>query len=369
MPLHFQWSRVIFRPSIFWSLVAIELLFFGTAVHSLAARFYRSAPGASAVERTDRDGEPAPEETAAGPLRLVNGAPTVAATPLASPDPSEPSDSPPGELAWERIYGDYTLRCYSGGFTNDEYLESQFEIWQHGTLVYSNSNHTFTPPAEEDADGTNVPEWQLPPPGADLTGRGQPDVVIAEYSGGAHCCSTYRIFELGDTFHEVAALAAAHGEVEFIDLDGDGVPEVKIQDWSYAYVFASFAGSYAPEVILRFAGDHYVIAPELMETPALTEEELADKAAEIQAAYREVDADGEVTLLSPGDWGSGEGELWNAMLELIYGGHEDQALQLFNLAWPEWAADPAAALQHFSETVGASAYWRQLMGEPVPPVE
>ena len=319
MPLHFQWSRVIFRPSIFWSLVAIELLFFGTAVHSLAARFYRIAPGASAVERTDRDGEPAPEETAAGPLRLVNGAPTVAATPLASPDPSEPSDSPPGELAWERIYGDYTLRCYSGGFTNDEYLESQFEIWQHGTLVYSNSNHTFTPPAEEDADGTNVPEWQLPPPGADLTGRGQPDVVIAEYSGGAHCCSTYR--------------------------------------------------SYAPEVILRFAGDHYVIAPELMETPALTEEELADKAAEIQAAYREVDADGEVTLLSPGDWGSGEGELWTAMLELIYGGHEDQALQLFNLAWPEWAADPAAALQHFSETVGASAYWRQLMGEPVPPVE
>jgi len=154
-----------------------------------------------------------------------------------------------------------------------------------------------------------------------------------------------------------------------LDSDGDGVPEVKMQDWSYAYEFTCFAGSYAPEIVLRFVNDHYVIAPDLMETPAWTEEELADKAAEILAAYREVDAEGAETLLSPSDWGAGDGELWNAMLELIYAGHEDQALQLFNLAWPEWAEGRESALQHFSETVGASPYWQQLVAEPGQPVE
>ena len=363
MQFHWQWSRVIFRPSIFWSLVAIELLFFATAVHSLAARFYRTAPGVGATEIADPADLPATEDISTDPVRLTTGATPAAAT---SPDLA---DRPPGALAWERIYGDYTLRCYSGGFTNDDYGEAQFEIWQRDTLVYSNSSHSFTPPEEEVADAETVPEWQLPPPGTDLTGRGQPDVVIAEYSGGAHCCSTYHIFELGDTFREVAALEAEHGDVEFVDLDGDGVPEVKMQDWSYAYEFTCFAGSYAPEIVLRFVEDHYVIAPDLMETPAWTEEELADKAAEIQAAYREVAAEGAVTLLSPADWGTGDGELWNAMLELIYAGHEDQALQLFNLAWPEWAEDRESALQHFSETVGASPYWQQLVAEPGRPVE
>ena len=364
MQFRLQWSCVIFRPSIFWSLVAIELLFFATAVHSVAARLYRPARGISVAAVTDPADEPATEEIAIDPVRLTTeGMPVV-------PPPTDLPEPPPGALAWERIYGDYTLSCYSGGFTNDDdYVEAQFEIWQRDTLVYSNSSHSFTAPDEGEADATSVPDWQLPPPGTDLTGRGQPDVVIAEYSGGAHCCSTYRIFELGDTFREVAALEAEHGDVEFVDLDGDGVPEVKIQDWSYAYEFTCFAGSYAPEVVLRFVDDHYVIAPDLMVTPALTEEELADKAAEIKAAYREVDADDVVTLLSPADWGAGDGELWNAMLELLYAGHEDQALQLFNLAWPEWAEDRESALQHFSETVGASAYWQQLVAEPGQPGE
>jgi len=109
-------------------------------------------------------------------------------------------------------------------------------------------------------------------------------------------------------------IEAEHGDVEFVDLDGDSIPEIKLQDWSYAYVFGSFADSYAPDVVLRFKDDRYVIAPDLMTTPALTKDELVAKAAEVKATCREVDEDGNVTLSSPIAWDADGGELWNAML-------------------------------------------------------
>ena len=203
---------------------------------------------------------------------------------------------------------------------------------------------------------------RLPPPGADLTGRGLPDVIVNEFSGGAHCCSTFYIFELGETFRLVDKISAEHGGITFEDLDGDGVPEIKMQDWSYAYEFASFGDCYAPEVVLRYKDDHYVIAPDLMTTPALTEEELVAKAAAVKAAYREVAEDGNVTLSSPATWGAAGGVLWNAMLELVYTGREDQALRLFNLAWPEWAHGKRHALRNFTKAVAHSRYYQQLAG-------
>ena len=356
MQFRSQWSRVVFRPPIFWLLVAIELMLFATAVHSVAARVYRPHCATTLEDIPAAFFAPATEETS-----IDRPAPIAMATSSDSAT-NDFEYLPPGGLQWQRTYGDYNLRCYSGGFTGDEYVASQFEIWQGDVLVYTNSDYVFLAPQDEVAD-TNEEyevESELPLPGSDLTGRGQPDVVIHEYSGGAHCCSTYRIFELGDTFREVVVIEAQHGEIEFLDLDGNGIPVIKLQDWSYAYEFTGFADSYAPDVVLRYKDNQYVMAPDLMTTPVLTDGELVAKAAEIKEAYREVDQDGSVTLSSPATWSAGGGALWNAMLELLYTGHEDQALRLFNLAWPEWAHGKRRALRKFDKTVGASEYWPQM---------
>ena len=268
MQFQLSWSRVVFRPQIFWLLVAIELMLFATAVHSVAARFYR-AP--QATEIADPADQPATE--------MVVTAPAVspACDPIVVASATDTNDPPPGALEWERTYGDYAVRCFSGGLTaSNDYVESQLEIWQRDTLVYTNSGYSFDAPEDESTVATNEVDWSehLPPPGADLTGRGQPDLIVREYSGGAHCCATYTIFELGDTFQEVAVFETQHGRVQFEDLDGNGIPVIKLQDWAYAYEFACFAASYAPDVIMRFDGNKYVIATDLMTTPPLSEEEL-----------------------------------------------------------------------------------------------
>ncbi len=42
---------------------------------------------------------------------------------------------------------------------------------------------------------------EVPKLGVDITGTGQPNAVLSEYSGGAHCCTTNYIFELADPFN------------------------------------------------------------------------------------------------------------------------------------------------------------------------
>src|SRR5260370_33372137 len=57
--------------------------------------------------------------------------------------------------------------------------------------------------------------------GADITGAGQPDLVVSEWSGGANCCLTIHIFEIGSTFPEIGTDGARYGAAgpPFIHID------------------------------------------------------------------------------------------------------------------------------------------------------
>jgi len=48
------------------------------------------------------------------------------------------------------------------------------------------------------------PDASIVKMGADITGDGQPDLVVSEWSGGANCCLTFHIFEIGSTFRKCA---------------------------------------------------------------------------------------------------------------------------------------------------------------------
>ena len=148
-----------------------------------------------------------------------------------------------------------------------------------------------------------------------------------------------------------------HSEIEFVDLDGDGIPEIKMTDWSYAYVFGCFASSPAPDVILRYTNGHYEIAPELMRTPASDEAKLQQMADEIKSNYPDMVESGGLT-----DELAAEAGLWQQMLDLIYGGHEDEARRLYDMAWPDGAGDKEGALSNFVEAVSGSLYWQAVYG-------
>lgn len=149
---------------------------------------------------------------------------------------------------WQHHYGNYvviTVRDPSEPF------DSILQIFKAGTLVYTTNSHTFFDPEEKDPEA-DYSSPQPPRPYANITGNGIPNLVVTEYSGGAHCCSIYHIFELGDEFREVATIDAADGGAIFTNLTANGTAAIQMSDWSYAYEFTSFAGSFAPDIILRW---------------------------------------------------------------------------------------------------------------------
>ena len=87
----------------------------------------------------------------------------------------------------------------------------------------------------------------------DVTGNGIPDLVVREYSGGAHCCTTTYIFELAkDHFVAFEPIDQGHstGRESFVQADDDPALEIRTCDWRFAYWKMSFAESPVPDVLL-----------------------------------------------------------------------------------------------------------------------
>ncbi len=100
--------------------------------------------------------------------------------------------------------------------------------------------------------------------GRDLDGDGQPDVHFSAYSGGAHCCTTHFAYKVKPAPRRIATYAAKNvGGTDFVDLPGRKTPVMVSADDTSAYVFAPYASSYFPVVVLevspkgrfQFAGD------------------------------------------------------------------------------------------------------------------
>ncbi|MDE2385774.1 MAG: hypothetical protein KGO53_14255 [Alphaproteobacteria bacterium] len=89
------------------------------------------------------------------------------------------------------------------------------------------------------------------------TGEGSPQVVITNYSGGAHCCTktTFVIRDGASAAWTLIKTDALDGEgYWYEDVDGDGALELLSVDNSFLYAFDSYAGSFAPLKISKLRG-------------------------------------------------------------------------------------------------------------------
>ncbi|MBI4042483.1 MAG: hypothetical protein HY391_03295 [Deltaproteobacteria bacterium] len=185
-----------------------------------------------------------------------------------------------------------------------------------------------------------------PHSGRDITGNGLPNLIVSNWTGGAHCCHFLQVFELGKKFKKLVTVEAHSSSVRLVDLDHDSFPEIEFWDGSIDYLFASFAGSPPARVVLKFQKDHYEIATHLMKKPAPTAKQMQKIKERIRAAFEKEDSPD-----LPYDF-------LNLMMDLSYTGHFELALKMADEIWPKTKPDLSKFKEDFTKALQETPYWK-----------
>jgi hypothetical protein len=247
--------------------------------------------------------------------------------------------APTDSLKTTSSFRDYTVRIYQG--TDDEHLK----ILKRGRIVHEmTGRRLYIGYMYGDEESSKLIAM-----GSDITGRGVPNLVVSEYTGGAHCCLSFHIFEIGKEFRKIGVLDAKHSDLaHFEERSGEKGLVFVANDWAFAYWNASFAQSPAPEVILRFSDGRYRLAVDLMRKPAPPYETVEEQIRQVHAdkAWKE---DGRPPV-----------KLWEFMLYLIYTGNATAAWQFFEKAWVPGVPGKTEFLAEFRSQLNKSQYWQDL---------
>jgi hypothetical protein len=225
------------------------------------------------------------------------------------------------------------------------------QVTSGGKVAYSNSVDSFeTYTLGQAADA----QEQIPAiaNGTDVTGRGEPDMIVSLYTGGAHCCWIHYVFELGPQFKLLATLDDEDDDLAHFERAADGRYYYITADWTFAYWPTCFACSPSALVTLRWTDDArgggFHLAMDKMQTPAPT---TAEWNKELGAAQK---------VVAAGDADSIGTTMWQTVLNLIYGGQSDLAWKFVDALGPKAQQSPFPALGDFCSLLKTSPYWPDL---------
>jgi hypothetical protein len=248
----------------------------------------------------------------------------------------------------------YVVRVYFDQVTKDG-SDAYYEILKDNKSVFqqkaTHKGEKFFIGMMNDKD----PDASIVKMGVDITGNGQPDLVVSEWSGGANCCLTFHIFEIGSTFRKIGTIDAKYSDAgpHFMHMDKDSKSnglKVQVSDWTFANWHSDFADSPAPKVILRFSDGAYRVSPDLMRSPIPSVSDLDARVAAIRThknSSRNKSWPG--ADVSP--------ILWTTMLDLIYTGHAGDAWKFLDRAWPAQIGGKDEFARDFRAQLKRSPYW------------
>lgn len=252
----------------------------------------------------------------------------------------------------EEIFKPYAARVFGDRTANDG-SDAYFEVLKDGKRIYmqkaagTGDKFFIGTMYQEDPDAALVKM------GTDITGDGQPDLVVSEWSGYANCCLTLHIFELAPSFRELASIDAQFGDTgpHFIPdkTSKSKALVIQIHDWTFANWNTDFADSPAPTVFLRYSDGKYRVAPDLMRGQVLAAPSLESRADEVRNYAPSADG---------GSWGRTDvsPQLWATMLDLIYSGHDSAAWKFLDTAWPAKMQGKEAFASAFRAQLAKSPY-------------
>ena len=260
------------------------------------------------------------------PRRLHERGTARTPEPTAVPFLAVPPDSAfTGPIVAQHRVGDYVIRIYVDTVSDERIVE----VARAGRRAFA----------------ARAASIELDHIGRDITGDGVPDLVVTEFTGGMHCCTLVVVLGLGDSLRVHGTIDGADGEVEFEDLDRDGVVEARLQDWRFAYWRDyPFVETQAPEVILRFRNGSYGPACDLMRKAAPDSAALAARARELRDHWEDGDP--------PAD-------LYGYAVDLVYQGHADLAWLFLDVAWPPGIPGKADFIRDLRAQLSDSPCWSE----------
>ncbi len=248
----------------------------------------------------------------------------------------------------EAKYGDYVIRTYRWPEP-----EGCLQVVKGGKLVYSLDSDDFR-------IGKNFADDAEIAVGTDITGLGKPNAIVSEWSGGAHCCFTTHVFELGQVFREVGRIKADHSDgAKFVDPNHDGAYQFEGNDWAFAYWRTSFMSSPVPRIVLKYRNGRFRIAYDSMKKPEPSAQEFAAMLRAVQSDQQWAEGDSPNCAANCGV----PVLLWSDMLDLMYTGHVGIAWRLLNQSWPSGRKDETDFAIDFCKQLRASRYWPELKPE------
>jgi hypothetical protein len=173
-------------------------------------------------------------------------------------DDDHPSFRPPALRPGEKT-PDAAFSCpYAHGYDRPERLDGFTIRLRHGSNVPSDRCRAVVT-SPKGTVTTAARGWSLTIDkisGTNIDGAGRPDLVIAGYSGGEHCCFTYTVIALGKTLQPIRKIQS-RSHLEF-EKQKDGSVLIEGDESSLDYFLVPHPMAVVPKVFLKMQGDQLV---------------------------------------------------------------------------------------------------------------
>ena len=100
--------------------------------------------------------------------------------------------------------------------------------------------------------------WSASVETLDVNGDGTAELLVTDYSGGAHCCFTYYLYTRKPGLKLLGVFDMGNGALAFQDLDGDGIAEAAGSYDGFAYYDYSYAASPSLPIVFSLKSGKYV---------------------------------------------------------------------------------------------------------------
>jgi hypothetical protein len=216
-------------------------------------------------------------------------------------------------IEYTKNFGDYTITLSTRD--NNESLEEEIVTIKKGSeVVFSHKDfrvYLNTKGYKED----NRQNFQI----EDLTGNDIKNFIVKSYSGGAHCCNTTFILELGPEFKLVHKFDTEDSDVVFKKVPGYKGIYAVLGDQAFTYFYGPFSASIFPELIYYCEEDKCRPDLKAMAKPKFTDKEFDTLVLKVKKEL-EIENYFNVPVIKPA-------------INLVYSGNADQAWKLIDLTW------------------------------------